>query len=98
MSDAVADHDVAVVGAGAAGIGAARRLIELGLEVIVIEARERIGGRALRVPAPPRVVVALRLVRVPSPDRQPPTSNGPRRGLLLPPAVTGFGVAVPRGR
>jgi monoamine oxidase len=36
---------IAIVGAGAAGAEAARVLTALGLEVIVIEARERIGGR-----------------------------------------------------
>jgi monoamine oxidase len=49
MSDPVVDHDVAVIGAGAAGIGAARRLIEHGISVVALEARERIGGRALTV-------------------------------------------------
>jgi monoamine oxidase len=38
--------DVAVIGAGAAGIGAARRLAEAGAGFLVIEARERVGGRA----------------------------------------------------
>ncbi|HYC74874.1 NAD(P)/FAD-dependent oxidoreductase [Brevundimonas sp.] len=38
--------DVAVIGAGAAGIAAARRLVRPGLSVIVLEARDRIGGRA----------------------------------------------------
>jgi monoamine oxidase len=42
--------DVAVVGAGAAGVGAARRLVEAGLEVVVLEARERLGGRAYSAP------------------------------------------------
>ena len=37
--------DVVVVGAGAAGISAAYTLIGKGLEVIVVEATERIGGR-----------------------------------------------------
>jgi monoamine oxidase len=37
--------DVVVVGAGAAGMAAARVLIEAGLEVTVVEADKRIGGR-----------------------------------------------------
>jgi monoamine oxidase len=36
---------VAVIGAGAAGIGAARQLLDAGFEVVVYEARDRIGGR-----------------------------------------------------
>lgn len=40
-----ADVDVVVVGAGAAGIFAARELIRLGRSVQVVEARERAGGR-----------------------------------------------------
>lgn len=38
--------DVVVIGAGAAGIAAARRLMAAGKSVIVIEAADRIGGRA----------------------------------------------------
>ncbi len=41
------DHDVVVIGAGAAGIGAARTLQALGRNCMVIEAANRIGGRAL---------------------------------------------------
>jgi monoamine oxidase len=38
--------DVAIVGAGAAGIAAARALASAPLDVVVLEARDRIGGRA----------------------------------------------------
>lgn len=38
--------DVVVIGAGAAGIAAARRLAGSGLATVVLEARERLGGRA----------------------------------------------------
>ncbi|MDR4307090.1 FAD-dependent oxidoreductase [Chelatococcus sambhunathii] len=38
--------DVAVVGGGAAGIAAARRLRDAGRDVLLLEARERLGGRA----------------------------------------------------
>ena len=38
--------DVAVIGAGAAGIGAARRLASSALSVLVLEAKDRAGGRA----------------------------------------------------
>ncbi len=39
------DVDVVVVGAGAAGISAARELMTLGRKVVVLEARDRLGGR-----------------------------------------------------
>jgi monoamine oxidase len=43
---AVPDTDVIVIGAGLAGLGAARALHEAGRSAVVLEASERIGGRA----------------------------------------------------
>lgn len=50
-----ASVDVAIIGAGAAGLGAAHALAGRGLAVIVLEARNRLGGRAWTVQASPDV-------------------------------------------
>lgn len=47
--------DVAIIGAGAAGLGAAHALRDSGLSVVVLEARNRLGGRAWTVQASPEV-------------------------------------------
>jgi monoamine oxidase len=43
--------DVAIIGAGAAGIAAGRRLAETKINFVILEARSRTGGRALTVNA-----------------------------------------------
>ncbi|WP_294289421.1 NAD(P)/FAD-dependent oxidoreductase [uncultured Sphingomonas sp.] len=42
----MADYDVVIIGAGAAGVGVARRLAGSGLSIAVVEASARVGGRA----------------------------------------------------
>lgn len=51
--------DVAIIGAGAAGLGAAHALKNSGLSTIVLEARDRVGGRAHTIMASPDVVFDL---------------------------------------
>ena len=48
--------DVAIIGAGADGLGAANALKDSALSVMVLEARDRLGGRAWTVQAGPDVV------------------------------------------
>ena len=47
--------DVAIIGAGAAGLGAANALKNSGLSTLVLEARDRVGGRAHTIMASPDV-------------------------------------------
>jgi monoamine oxidase len=51
--------DIAIIGAGAAGLGAANALKHSGRSVLVLEARERIGGRAHTIMASPDITFDL---------------------------------------
>src|ERR1700681_1019724 len=51
--------DVAVIGAGAAGLGAAHALENSGLSAIVLEARGRVGGRGHTIMAAPGITFDL---------------------------------------
>jgi len=51
--------DVAVIGAGAAGLGAAHALKRAGLSLVVLEARDRVGGRGHTIMASPEVTFDL---------------------------------------
>src|ERR1700687_2882132 len=51
--------DVAIIGAGAAGIAAAHALQNSGLSIIVLEARDRAGGRGHTIMAAPGIAFDL---------------------------------------
>ncbi len=53
------DINVAIIGAGAAGLGAAHALKHSGLSTIVLEARDRVGGRAHTIQAAPGITFDL---------------------------------------
>jgi monoamine oxidase len=55
MTSLPSSVDVAIIGAGAAGLGAANALKNSGLSVLVLEARDRVGGRAHTTMASPDV-------------------------------------------
>lgn len=50
------DADVVIIGAGFAGLAAADHLVQAGKSVIILEARERIGGRACSLREEGRVI------------------------------------------
>ncbi|MQT11479.1 flavin monoamine oxidase family protein [Segnochrobactrum spirostomi] len=61
--------EVAIVGGGAAGIAAARTLASAGRDVLILEARARLGGRAWTIPSP--VPLDLGCAWLHSGDRNP---------------------------
>ncbi|WP_079606698.1 flavin monoamine oxidase family protein [Bradyrhizobium erythrophlei] len=59
MMSLPSEVDVAIIGAGAAGLGAAHALERSGLSVLVLEARDRVGGRGHTVMAAPNIAFDL---------------------------------------
>src|SRR5260221_7659980 len=59
MTSLPSEVDVAIIGAGAAGLGAAHALKDSGLSFIVLEARDRVGGRAHTIQAAPGIIFDL---------------------------------------
>jgi monoamine oxidase len=79
----MSEFDVVVVGAGAAGLAAARRLQEARRSVVVLEARDRIGGRSHTIPTRLGFPVDLGCEWLHSADSNPWTSLARRLGLAI---------------
>ncbi|HEY5081342.1 MAG TPA: NAD(P)/FAD-dependent oxidoreductase [Bauldia sp.] len=99
---AVNDFEVVVVGAGAAGIAAARKLKDAGVDTLLVEARDRIGGRAWTVDAVSGVPLDLGCGWLHSADHNPWREIAEAQGRTIdrtpPPwarAVSPTGAAVP---
>ena len=68
---ALSDYDVIIVGGGAAGIGAARRLHAADVSCLIVEARDRLGGRGWTTPVAPGCPLDLGCGWLHSADRNP---------------------------
>jgi monoamine oxidase len=75
--------DVVVVGAGAAGIAAARRLTGSRLSLVVLEARDRPGGRALTLTGRSGAAVDLGCSWLHSAERNPWTRIAEQTGFTV---------------
>jgi monoamine oxidase len=78
----VEEPDIVIIGAGAAGIGAARRLADSGLSVLMLEALPRAGGRAWTSEAA-GVPVDLGCGWLHSADRNPWTAIAEQTGYVV---------------
>jgi monoamine oxidase len=77
------DVDVAVIGGGAAGLTAARRLHDAGIRCLVIEARARLGGRAWTVTDASGYALDLGCGWLHSADRNPWSTIAQAQGLRI---------------
>lgn len=75
--------DVAIVGAGAAGLGAASRLAAAGRSVLLIDARDRLGGRAHTVASRHGDPIDLGCEWLHSADRNPLVPLFESRGIAI---------------
>jgi len=77
------EFDAVVVGAGAAGIAAGRRLVEGGASTLILEARQRLGGRAWTVPSAIGTPLDLGCEWLHSADRNPWTDIAGSLGFAI---------------
>ena len=75
--------DIAIIGAGAAGLGAAHALKDTGLSFVVLEARDRVGGRGHTIMAAPDIIFDLGCGWLHSADRNSFVAIAERLGFEL---------------
>jgi len=85
------DIDVVVIGAGAAGVAAARRLMTAQIPAVVLEARRRIGGRAWTLRAPSGLALDLGCGWLHSADQNEWAAIAPTLGLTVDPTPPPWG-------
>jgi monoamine oxidase len=83
LAEPLIDCQVAIIGAGAAGIGAARRLAGHGVTPLLLEARDRIGGRAVTRMTRLGLPVDLGCEWLHSADRNPWTAIARKLGFAI---------------
>jgi len=77
------DTEVVIVGGGAAGIAAAKRLHEAGVDCLLIEARDRLGGRGFSTPVPGGAMIDLGCGWLHSADHNPWSEIAARQGRTI---------------
>ena len=77
------DTEVVIIGGGAAGIAAARRLTRAAIDCLVLEARPRLGGRAWTVTDPVGGALDLGCGWLHSADRNPWTRVAQELGRVI---------------
>ena len=91
-----ASVDVVIVGAGAAGIAAARRVAGAGRKFVLLEASNQIGGRCITDTSTFGVPYDRGAHWIHTPDLNPVTKLTPRRGIEVYPAPAGQKVRIGR--
>jgi monoamine oxidase len=80
---ASSETEVVIVGGGAAGIAAARRLHDAGIDCLLVEARPRLGGRSWTVGVGPGLAVDLGCGWLHSADRNPWSDIARAQGRII---------------
>lgn len=91
-----AETDVAIVGAGAAGIAAARKILAAGRRVVILEAADRVGGRCITDTATFGLPFDTGAHWLHAPDLNPLAKLAPRAGVEIYSAPPGQKVRIGR--